>query len=253
VIESWWRAWPKSNVGVITGSVSGLVVIDIDPGHGGVDTMRHLVAQHGPLPTGPRVRTGSGGWHLLFAHPGGTVRNSVSRIGSGVDVRGDGGYVIAPPSRHRAGGTYLWTSGGDPPPMPDWLERLVDPPTRQSTTARDPVPLSVAVDRWAEAAMRGEVERVHHAPEGTRNHTLNRAAFSLGQIAGAGLLDPDVIETHLRDAAITVGLGERETMLTIRSGLSAGLEHPREPPQSTNQPHPSSQPRHFDDDVPDIA
>jgi len=67
VIESWWRQWPSANVGVVTGRPSGLVVVDIDPRHGGIDSMRRLVDEHGPLPSGPRVRTGSGGWHLLFA------------------------------------------------------------------------------------------------------------------------------------------------------------------------------------------
>ena len=246
VIESWWRQWPSANVGVVTGRPSGLVVVDIDPRHSGIDSMRRLVDEHGPLPSGPRVRTGSGGWHLLFASPDREVRNSVNRLGPGIDVRADGGYVIAPPSLHPAGERYVWTRQGDPSPMPLWLERLVDPPRVERTAHRDPIPVSVALDRWAAAALRGEVERVRFAPEGSRNHALNRAAFALGQIAGAGVLDADEVEAHLRHAASAVGLGEREASLTIRSGLSAGLARPRGPVEHTA---PAPRPVEVDADV----
>lgn len=229
IIDSWWRRWPSANVGVVTGRPSGLIVIDVDPRHGGRDSMRQLVAEHGPLPWGPRVWTGSGGWHLLFSSEGHNVHNSVNRVGPGIDVRADGGYVIAPPSLHASGHRYSWTCDGKLPPLPTWLARLVDPPQATRELSREPIPISVAIDRWAEAALRGEIERVRTAPEGVRNHTLNRAAFSLGQIAGAGALDADVVESHLSNAARSAGLGEREAALTIRSGLSAGMARPRGP------------------------
>jgi len=229
VIERWWRRWPDANVGVVTGRPSGLVVVDVDPGHGGIETMRQLVAEYGPLPSGPRVRTGSGGWHVLFAWPGHEVRNSAGRVGPGVDIRGDGGYVIAPPSVHSAGERYVWTSGGQPPQVPDWLARLIEPPRAEHASTRDPIPIGDALDRWASAALRGEIERVRCAHEGARNHTLNRAAFALGQIAGSGALDTSAIEAHLLQAAVSTGLGEREAALTIRSGMNAGMARPRGP------------------------
>ena len=240
VVASWWRRWPAANIGIVTGRPSGLIVIDIDPRHGGVESMQQLVRQHGPLPSGPRVRTGSGGWHLIYAQPDREIRNSVNRVGPGIDVRGAGGYVIAPPSLHQAGERYVWTRHGDPPQMPDWLDRLVDRPTpdRASPALAEPIRLSDAVDRWAAAAVDGEIERVRHAPEGCRNHTLNRAAFALGQIAGAGLLDSSEVETRLRDAAMGAGLGEREALLTIRSGISAGEARPRGPTERTPTPRP---------------
>ena len=240
-IEAWWRQWPDANVGVLTGRPSGLVVIDIDPRHGGVDSMRSLLDEHGPLPPGPRVRTGSGGWHLFFRSPAAQVRNSVNRVGEGIDVRADGGYVIAPPSLHPAGGHYEWTHGGRAPDLPDWLERLVSPPTVETPVQRDPIQVSVAIDRWAAAALRGEVERVRHAAEGSRNHTLNRSAFALGQIAGAGVIDASEVELHLKDAAVSIGLGEREATLTIQSGLAAGLARPRGPADILKRP-PAARP-----------
>jgi hypothetical protein len=221
-----------------------LVVIDVDPRHGGIESMQDLVRRHGPLPPGPRVRTGSGGWHLVYAQPDREIHNSVNRVGPGIDVRGSGGYVIAPPSLHAAGDRYVWTSEGDPPPMPNWLDRAIDRPVpeRRSATAHEPIRLSEAVDRWAAVAMSGELDRVRHAPEGCRNHTLNRAAFALGQITGAGLLDSNEVEARLRNAALSAGLGERESMQTIRSGLSAGEARPRGPATGSTSARPAAVP-----------
>src|SRR5207248_3906466 len=110
--SSWWRRWPEANVGVRTGAVSGLVVIDVDARHGGAASLGHLLRRFGALPPGPRVRTG-GGMHLYFRHPGESIANDVGRrLGPGIDVRGDGGYVIAPPSRHASGARYAWASCG---------------------------------------------------------------------------------------------------------------------------------------------
>lgn len=219
-------------------------MIDIDPRHGGVESMKDLVRQHGPLPPGPRVRTGSGGWHLIYSQPDREIRNSVNRVGPGIDVRGAGGYVIAPPSLHQAGERYVWTRHGDPPQMPNWLDRLVDRPIPQRAEPApvEPIRLSEAVDRWAAAAVDGEIDRVRNAAEGCRNHTLNRAAFALGQIAGAGLIDTTDVETRLRDAALDAGLGEREALLTIRSGVAAGVTRPRGPAERAPAPRPAQVP-----------
>jgi len=153
-------------------------------------------------------------------------------VGPGIDVRADGGYAIAPPSLHAAGHRYVWTRGGQPSDMPDWLEHLVDPPRIEHRAVTEPMTISAALDKWAAAALRGEVERVRHAPDGCRNHTLNRAAFALGQIAGAGIIETAEVESQLHHAALGAGLGEREALLTIRSGISAGLARPRGPAET---------------------
>ena len=228
-IGAWWRRWPHANVGINTGRASGLVVLDVDPDHGGITTLRKLVAERGRLPSGLRARTGSGGWHLYFAHPGGTVPNSAGRLGPGLDIRGDGGYVIAPPSNHRAGGTYSFIGAAAPiPAMPGWLHDQVRPPSTPRT-ANDPIHVGEAIDAWVRAAILDEAARVRHAPEGRRNATLNRAAFSLGQIVATGIIDADTVRLVLSDSAFTVGLGQREIDATIRSGLTAGLQQPRGP------------------------
>jgi hypothetical protein len=127
-IRAWWQQYPDANIGIATGAPSGLAVIDIDPRHGGDASLRELEKKHGPLPDGPRVRTGGGGEHLYFSHPGGSLKSLVG-LRPGLDVRGDGGYVVGPGSNHLSGKTYMWKQGRTPaklslPLIPDWLHEL---------------------------------------------------------------------------------------------------------------------------------
>ena len=129
-IREWWERWPEANVGIATGVISGVVVLDIDPRHGGDGTIVTLPAQYGKLPETPTVLTGGRGIHLYLRHPGRVVPNSASQIGQGIDVRGDGGYVIAPKSVHESGMCYLWevSSRIDETPLaelPAWLLKLM--------------------------------------------------------------------------------------------------------------------------------
>ena len=102
-IRRWWSQWPDAGVAIRTGAVSGLVVLDVDPDRGGDDALHEYERERGVLPMTPRVKTPSGGAHFYFRHPGGRVPNSTDQLGQGLDVRGDGGYVVAPPSRLRSG------------------------------------------------------------------------------------------------------------------------------------------------------
>lgn len=125
-LQHWWRRWPGANVGVVTGTVSDLVVLDVDPRHGGGGSLAALEAVHGRLPPTVEVRTGGGGRHLYFSHPGGAVTSGP--IAPGLDVKGDGGLVVCPPSIHASGDTYAWQKGRAPgeTPLarpPDWLLR----------------------------------------------------------------------------------------------------------------------------------
>jgi putative DNA primase/helicase len=107
-IDGWWGRWPDANIGLVTGAASGIVVLDVDVDKEGEATLSALEKAHGELPTTVIAATGSGGLHYLFRHPGSEVRNSAGKLGPGLDVRGDGGYIVAPPSRHVSGGTYSW-------------------------------------------------------------------------------------------------------------------------------------------------
>ena len=236
-VQQWWRRWPDANVAIRTGEESGLVVLDIDPRHGGDETLRELIEAHGPLPPGRTVATGGDGLHIYFRHPRHRVANDAgTRLGAGLDVRGDGGYVLAPPSRHSSGGRYsVRGRGGELPTMPDWIvealqtpvvaPRREDPPSRTFQRGGD-------TTAWAKAALRGELDRLERAPVGQRNNTLNRVAFRLGQIIAGGQLDEAEVEHLLVDNAVGIGLGEREALATVHSGLHAGEERPRTPSSS---------------------
>ena len=118
-VGAWWQRWPGANLGVPTGERTGLLVLDIDPEAGGPESLAALERAHGQLPKTARTRTGGGGVHAFFKYPTGEeVRNSAGRLGSGLDVRGEGGYVVVPPSR--TGGAYEWLDR-TPLAQPSWL------------------------------------------------------------------------------------------------------------------------------------
>lgn len=136
VITGWLRRWPGCNLGIATGSASGVVVVDVDPKNGGHETLRRLMEENGRFPVTPAQRTPSGGWHFVFRAPGFPVSNAP--LAPGVDIRGDGGQIVAAPSRTPAG-AYSWLrSPGDTPlaDLPAWvLERLQRAPTRSTAAA----------------------------------------------------------------------------------------------------------------------
>ena len=106
-IEQWWRRQPSANVGLPTGKGSGIVVLDVDADDGGLGSLAKLERAGAPVPKTARTRTGGGGIHLFFRYPRGTeIRNSAGLLGPGLDVRGEGGYVVVPPSRTQ--GSYEW-------------------------------------------------------------------------------------------------------------------------------------------------
>src|SRR5437016_4591452 len=125
--RGWFRQWPEAGVGVVTGVISGLVLVDVDARHGGDEALKQLEREHDPMPATVECRTGGGGRHFYFAHPGGLVRNKVG-LATGIDIRADGGYVVAPPSLHASGLRYAWVEGRAPGnlaimPLPDWVLR----------------------------------------------------------------------------------------------------------------------------------
>ena len=111
-INEWFQHWPDANIAVVTGVVSGAVVLDIDPRHGGESGLQKLERQHGLITETIEARTGGGGRHPYFVHPGEILHNRVG-LAPGVDLRGDGGYVVAPPSVHASGEPYRWERSPD--------------------------------------------------------------------------------------------------------------------------------------------
>jgi hypothetical protein len=134
-VHAWFSGWPEAGIGVVTGTVSSLIVLDIDSRHGGDVSLERLEQQHNRLPVTLECRSGGGGRHFYYAHPGALVRNKVG-LAPGVDLRGDGGYVVAPPSLHTSGLRYAWAEDRKPEmadlaPLPGWLLRqAVEQPGR---------------------------------------------------------------------------------------------------------------------------
>jgi hypothetical protein len=180
-IHEWFERWSEGNVGIVTGSISGLVVLDIDPKHGGEESLNQLIREHGPLPLTIESNTGGGGRHLYFSYPSGVVRNKVG-LAPGIDVRGEGGCVVAPPSVHSSGKAYAWRKGhapGETPlaPLPSWLLSLMTGSKAQP---------GHSLDYWRDL-IRAAV------PEGERNNTIASLA---GHLLWHGV-DPDVTEELL--------------------------------------------------------
>lgn len=141
-IRAWWEHWPDANVAVVTGSVSGVAVLDVDPRSGGDDALRALQERWGLMPVTVEARSGGGGVHLWFSlHD--ELPSAV--LTPGVELKAERGIVIVPPSVHASGRRYAWAAGRDPDalaltPLPEWLEALAlgDPDARARHPLADP-------------------------------------------------------------------------------------------------------------------
>jgi hypothetical protein len=219
-----------SNVGIVTGDVSGIFVLDID-GPQGAMTMGALEREHGDLPTSVIAKTGNG-WHHYYRLPAGyEIRNLSGQAVDGtelpgIDVRGNGGYVVAPPSIHPSGKPYYWLNAPEEVAIaeaPAWLLKLVAQPvaTLDFNDAAD-----VGNTAYLDAALRSELATLAQAVNGTRNHQLNRSAFALGQLVNDGLNEAEA-RTKLEAVALAIGLEREEITRTIDSGIAAGMATPR--------------------------
>jgi len=173
LIRLWWQQWPDANVGVATGG--GLIVVDIDPRHGGDDGFDDLTQRLGKLPDTVEAITGSKGRHIYLAVPQGVeIRNSAGILAPGVDVRGEGGYVVAAPSTHVSGKVYSWELSSRP----------------------DEVDVAEAPRAWIDAMARRPKLRVipggsgEVITEGSRNDTLFKRACSM---RAAGFEEPAIL------------------------------------------------------------
>lgn len=133
MLNGWFDNYPDSNIGIACGRRSGIIALDIDAAHGGYESLTELISQYGALPQTPVSKTGNGGEHILFKHPGVEIRNSAGKLGKGIDVRGDGGYIVAPPSIHPNGNVYEWMirpSEVELADMPEWMIELLREPEK---------------------------------------------------------------------------------------------------------------------------
>jgi hypothetical protein len=248
VIERWWARRPH-NVGISTGPAR-LLVVDLDTpkpgaelpaewaGEAGVvdgsDVLAVLAERAGqPYPVNTRiVATPSGGRHLYFRAPR-ALPSTAGRLGPMIDTRAAGGYVVAPPSRTGAG-RYATIHPGPVAGLPGWLvdaltpaEPLAGPVDSRIAARAAAAPSGPVAEPYVFAAFENEVDAVLDARPGTRNDTLNRAAFALGQFVAAGRLNDSQVVEALTIAAAHIGLSPAETERTIASGLASSACRPR--------------------------
>lgn len=255
VIEEWWRRAPEANVGIACGAASDLCVIDIDDPN--TEAARKLIVAP-ELEFAPRVAT-SAGLHLYVRFDE-RIKNGV-RVLDGIDSRGEGGYVLAPPSIHPNGTAYAWAASGEEAPadaLPagffESIEsaraaklaatradngnqrarvaaRDVDALASEDAERGDRQPTGDPIARYVLTALDREVDALARVGEGSRNAAANTAAYRLGGYVHTGALSTARIMDALYSACLRNGLaqadGEARTRATLASGLQAGIAKPR--------------------------
>ena len=223
-VAEWWRRMPDANIGIATGI--SFDVLDVDS----PEALNLLLADS---PSGavlsdvPTVRTPRG-WHFYFLPTG---RGSSVRVGgrAGVDWRGIGGYVVAPPSRNSNGGTWSWLERQEegtvfsiaPNQIPGWLSVSLEPRGSRADAGRGPQ-RQLRGHSFGPAVLDRELRRLALARPGTRNYELNRAAFVLGRRVSDGILTASDVKAGLVRVALDLGLSAHEVKRTIESGFGAG-------------------------------
>ena len=228
-IRAWWAEHPNANVGIATGG--GLLVVDVD----GPDGRAALAGKH--LPPTPTAMTGKGS-HYYFAATG------PCKVGllPGLDIRGDGGYVVAAPSIHPSGAVYSWADGLSPDdlpltPAPDWLTPPPSPARRTGARLPEAVPCPMAErcevsTAYGLAALRNVTRELAAAPVGTRNARLTAAALRSGNLVGGGEVSWADAVHELREACEANGLladEDRKTTSTLYANLGKGSLSPCRP------------------------
>lgn len=224
-----WKQHPEVNAGIVTGPQSGILVLDVDSAEALAEARRR------GLPHTPYVRTASG-FHFYFKFPGGNIRNFAGKLG-GMDLRADGGYVVAPGSVHPSGTLYEWHASPAQLPFadpPEWLLELTrEKPKPQPASAGGTVP-DAATENYCRKALENGIDRIRTAREGQRNHTLNAEAYAVGQLAHLmGWGEAFLIDTLMRPA-IAAGLDRIEAEKTATSGVRSGMAEPKELPPLNN-------------------
>lgn len=236
-IRAWWRRFPEANVGIATGARS-FIALDVDTRHGGDESLRVLEDSIGSFPAAPVALTGGGGQHILFAHPGEgeQIRNKIGTDWGlpGLDVRGDGGYIVAPPSLHANGTRYTWELTADPDdlPLPALPEKLRLRLAYGGGEARNGHSSNVGHTVIARSTDIGEI--LEGVSEGQRGVKLFREASKL---RGAGVPYAYARDLVLRSAAAArPPLPEREAVKHLDSAYERYTPNSVEDDDATTAP-----------------
>lgn len=263
-IRKWWKRWPNAMIGVPTGTAIKAFVFDLDigvviPGPDYLDRFTQYVG--GKIPETAIAATGSGGFHIYFKwDPARPIKNGAAvvpaltipgplgadgkrRKGAQVDVRGEGGYVIVPPSMRADGSAYRWIRA----PQQGVAEatdriwgvaqkdeakaaKVVPPPGTmgRASACRAEDPGGTAQRKYARGALSRIQDNLARTPIGQRGHTLNAAAFNISKFITVGALTEDEVWAALRAGADRCGLtetdGPKERDAKIERGLAAGAQ-----------------------------
>lgn len=221
-LRAWAAEYPGCGWSAVAGP-SGVWALDVDVAgpdhaHDGAGLMRQLVAIHGPLPPRPMLRTGGGGWLVVFQHQGEDIAGESGAAGPGLDaLRGRQHITLPPTLHHRTGVPYRWLTPPwevPPPPAPAWLLRRLAPPPVPPRTYSPPVN-----DEQAQRLLYRACDRITLAREGTRNAALARACWPVAHAVADGRLDATGTEHVLLEAARRIGLDRSEALATIRCAM----------------------------------
>ena len=193
-IIAWWTRWPDANIGIVTGSISGIIVLDVD----GEEGQKTIKTSGLHLPPTVTAKTGGGGYHYLYKHPGFACKNSAGSIGQNIDFRGDGGYIVAPGSLHKSGNVYEWVLSPEDAELADAPEWLLQAIKGQGK------PQGVQCPDWGDTV-----------PQGQRNDTLTKLAGSLLAKMGADDALPMLLAWNQTKCAPP--LPEAEVQRTVES------------------------------------
>ena len=229
VIDGWWHESLDYNIGIATGEVSGIFVLDID-GDAGEESIRKLEAENGPLPETWTIKTGGGGRHLWFNSPQGRIIGNRAGIVDKVDIRGNGGHAIVPPSMHESGNVYELVNDCEVANAPEWLLNLIGSKTGSTNPSAELSELeqsNVETTNYGRSALESECKLLSQVQEGNRNNELNNSAFKLAQLIAKDELNFEETYQGLYAAASDAGLREG-IKKTLISGLTAGYSNPRQ-------------------------
>jgi hypothetical protein len=232
IIAAWWRLWPNALIGMPTGRVSRRWVLDIDVKRreaNGFDSLADL--GHSALPETPMAHTSSGGLHVYFDAGERELKNSAGTLGPGLDVRGDGGYVIVPSS----GSGYFWDPQWNfrtvgPARAPDWLWTVKL--SRPAPTG--PIKPIAGLSPYGAASIESACNCIIGAKPNEQERTLNTECFSIGTLAGAQAVPADIALRALMRAAQRMPDYDpawpwrpEEIDFKVKRAFAAGLSQPR--------------------------
>src|SRR5579871_343212 len=266
----------QENIAIINGP-NGLRTIDIDNCHN-PKILEHILMHLGLDPEYPWITYTpgkGGGYHIhILCHEALSMTNNGVLVGlplsskpsfKQIELRWHSCYTLIPPSIHpEEQAPYQWAFGipSSPPatipvtlverifvslvkPQKDMPQKEVNSTntTPKQQTIKEPAKKLFRYDIWAHKALTQEVALLQNTPKGNRNHQLNKSAFNLGQIIGAGLLNQDLVEAELTRTAEFIGLLRNEIQATLTSGITQGITQPRMPRQVFEENEP---PVHLD-------